>query len=157
MANANAVIGDVEIHNIATDELEFLELVGVDHIQALGFKPFRIFTPGDYLAAEAILAIEVTPFVPTNNYLITHGKLTVDVPDIIESGIANINVGWTQINFTRPFQIVAPDVLPLVRTSLSQADAEVRNVTKTGFESRILRRSDNAEIDGTITWTARGY
>ncbi|MDX5370597.1 MAG: hypothetical protein LPL29_14600, partial [Alphaproteobacteria bacterium] len=154
--SANAVIGDVEVWDVAFTLSEFTEDMSVEFIRPAGYDDFAAFKSGDYEFENAIIGLRLVPDDPNSDFVIQRAKVVCDVEDVIDRGTEALSSGWNVITFARNFN-VAPEVTATVIAGAAPASAEIRNVTTTQFEIHLIRISDGADVAGSVSWAALGY
>lgn len=156
--NANLIISDMAVYNAPMTDAEFAE-----HVNAkshLGYEKFRNLVPGDYKYTTAMIGITVDNSTNPGNTAITEAKLTVDAPDILNKGTVSVaDTGWTTVTFPRPYNTTDElEVSVMFRGGATIATPTWQNVTETGFEVKLFSTaSPGTQVEGTITYDARGY
>lgn len=117
---------------------------------------WRQFFVGDYTcrAYEFRLFAESTD--ATTNVAIAQLGVTVDVPDIIDSGTLTTSAsGPTAIAFSKTF-VVAPDIGVGIRDAASGEREEITAVTTTGFHLGV-KDAGGGYVARDVGWVSIGY
>lgn len=105
---------------------------------------------GDWITARYVkCVIEVLEASPLTEIIVNEGTITLDVPDLIESGMATgVTSAGTAITLTKPFNVVSV----VLATARGNPKAQVSNVTATGFTLKT-----NSATPADVDWYAKGY
>jgi hypothetical protein len=153
-----AVIGNVEVYS-GPRNAESLAKTG---LAPVGYNAFVPMVPGDYEYQQAILATLLSAPPGVGQPALASYALNVDVPDVNEQ--ANFTVasatwdvdGWVTISFSKRFS-VPPSVVVFQRGGAgAPATGEVRNITKSGFDARLVN-SAGSFVAGNAAYIAVGY
>jgi len=150
------IVSDMVLSSVATDLSGFKDLLNYGNVP--GYERWRDFIPGDYEYEEAMFRA-VLESVNSDRAMLSGFQVSVDVPDLIDRGVANIDVAENGVNvtFARKFHII-PEMTIAIRggTGIPGIPA-ITDVTTEGFHA-VLQASDTGALTtGTFTWAAHGY
>lgn len=121
----------------------------------VGFSKFRPYAVGDYRYEDAYYRV-ILRATTSDRAAISVLNLTVDVPDVLESGTEAIDIAGTAIVFTRAFY-VAPTVTVTLKGGTTVATPRIVGaITTTGFTVELVDATET-NVAGTVTWQAHGY
>lgn len=155
--DANLVISDMMISTLPMTPKLFDEFMAYGNVP--GYARWRDFIPGDYEYREAMFRAVLTS-KNSDRGLLQTAQVTVDVPDLIDRGIAtvvNAEVG-VRVNFSRRFHII-PEITVATRGGhgdLTITPKIIGSPDLQGFTA-ILQDSNNNKVTGTFSWAAHGY
>jgi hypothetical protein len=151
--NAQAVISDVLIKSNSDITLEDFNAL-LAQAQPVGYGPFVHFMEGEQRYQSAIFKAILTS-TDAARPRVTNLAVTVDVPDVRDSGPASVVAGGTVVNFNRRFY-AAPEVTASLKGGTVFAIPRVTSITTVDFRVELFDR-DGISIAGTVTWAATGY
>jgi hypothetical protein len=150
------IISDITISQAPLTDDAFNTLLTSD--SPTGYTAFQPFVQGDYEYQTALFRISMNS-TSGDRGVINKLSVVVDVPDMFDSGDNIINGGTpTRITFARPFH-VPPRVTLTVQSASDACTAKLvaGSVTRQYFDCYLERSSDQAMIDGALTWAAHAY
>ncbi|MDL2284412.1 hypothetical protein LJC19_04640 [Oxalobacter sp. OttesenSCG-928-P03] len=150
--SADAVISDLLIStdSFTHDDFKSRMLTSAP----VGYEPFRMFMEGDYHYQKAIFKV----IMRSNGHDIgrlKELKITIDVPDIYDSGVCSMPPERVTIPFKRKFN-APPDVSVTLRGGLVISQPKLIDTQKDSFTVELID-ANGARASGEISWTARGY
>ncbi len=152
--SAEAVIGDVEIHESAAVAAVFAATWA--RRGPVGFDAYRTFSPGDYRFAKASIWLRLSAPDPVGQQLvIPEAKAYVDVPDVIDRGSGAVSAGPTTITFNRAFYDV-PEVVVQQLGGATLAQAKVLGRAPDHFVVALYDATDTP-VAGSISYAAVGF
>lgn len=149
------IIGNIEVYSTTREGAALVDFCETG-LAPVGYLPFTPFVPGDYDYQQAILGVQMATPAGTGRPALTDYIHTVDVVDVNEQRDVTVTAGWVAFTFNKTFS-VPPTVAFYQRGGAATvAVGETRNITKTGFEGRLVNTS-NAAVAGNATFIAVGY
>lgn len=151
----NGVISDMIIGNTPLSVSDFADLIDAGH--APGFTNFRDFIAGDYSYQKALFRAVLTSSNADRGY-IKDLSLSVDVPDVLDRGSAQIsdtNVGIT-VAFSRSFR-APPEVTLTHKGGSAMAIPRILGAVDTQGFTAVLEDLSGTRVTGTVSWVAQGY
>ena len=152
LRKAGLVIDNLNVGAGDYDETTFAE--HFDGASPIEYDNFIRFLDGDYEYQKAKFRV-IMSRKGSDTPILNALSLDVDLPDIFERGEETLIADWNTITLARNFT-VTPEVVVTQKGGATVGRAEVRNITTSQFEVRLLNASDVA-ITGTISWVAHGY
>jgi len=152
--HANGVVSDMIISSLAITEEDFASIVQNGHPP--GYTNFRDFIQGDYTYQRALFRAILKSNNADRGY-IDALRLTVDVPDIFDRGIAEITDAAAGVNvqFARNFRFT-PQVTMTHKGGTTTAIPRILGTpTTTGFTA-VLEDKTGARVTGSFSWLAQG-
>ncbi|HYH63439.1 MAG TPA: hypothetical protein VD866_01960, partial [Urbifossiella sp.] len=120
------------------------------------YTPYRRFIVGDYTARYFQFRLRVFGTQASFNILITELWVTIDVPDVTDSGSLETSAsGVTTVPFAKDFY-TAPDVGVTIQSAAVGDQEIVQNVTDGSFDVGV-KDSGGAFVACTVSWAANGY
>lgn len=114
------------------------------------------FYVGDYNARAYKFKIDVTNAQNNFNLQLNTLRVTVDMPDIVDSGSVNTGSGGeTSVSFNATYYAI-PNVTGTIVNGASGDYISISNVTATSFSVSVYN-SSSTRIIKTIVWMAKGY
>ena len=158
VGNAGQVIGDIRFYDIALDEGGYSRV-----LTPYGYGKWRELVAGDYIYNDAICKYCMQASLNSSRPNTRKYVHKVDVPDIIATGTATLTTSNQPLfvsfpeDETRKFHIVPELSVGLKAYSGTDTAPLVipYNVTREGFY--VTMKVDGAYVDGTISYSARGY
>ncbi len=149
------VVSDIGLRNIAIapEEVE----VQMSQEKPQGFTNWEVFQDGDYYYKEALFKLWIKNLSPSDvsDVKITAHKIICDVQDVFDKGTSGVSSSGSRIYFNRVFHNI-----PVVSvTSFNTAEfaiPEITDIQRDYFEVR-LKKMDDTNAVGSITWNAQGY
>ena len=151
----NGVISDMIVGNTPLSESDFADLVDAGHPP--GFTNFRDFIAGDYSYQKALFRAVLTSSNADRGY-IKDLSLSVDVPDVLDRGaaeITNASAGIAVV-FSRNFRVPPEVTLTHKGGSAMAIPRTVGTVTAQGFTA-VLEDLNGTRVTGSVSWVAQGY
>ncbi len=153
----DGVISDVCFENVSLESQDENGLL-VNSSPA-GFSAFQPFIDGNYDFKSAFICftIEDKSEGASLEIDVTKQKITCDVEDIFFQGTVSITdtSGYTRVDFPSSFHSV-PSVVVTGSNAAEFSVPETILPDLTGFSVR-LRKIDDTNSTGTVSWQARGY
>jgi hypothetical protein len=152
-STSTGTVSDVIISNdpnLTTKDVDAIVTSG----SPAGYAPFVPFMIGDYTFRNAIVKTSIT----TGNNVdarLSNLTITIDVPDVFDSGQASVLSTGSTITFNRAFT-TPPDVTVTQISASAFGAARISAVTKTGFTVQVVNAA-NTGIAASIAWNALGY
>jgi hypothetical protein len=149
------VVNDMVLSNVAISYGTFLTDAASD--TPYTYSDYVPFIVGDYSLSKARIKIVMTRDNVAQDTKLTVGTISVDVPNVSDSGRINITstAGVTPVVFVRTFYGI-PEVSVTSVSSTAFAQPRISNITRTGFDVELIDVS-NSRLTGTASWTALGY
>lgn len=155
--HGNGVLSNLSITTDVIDDDAFQNLITAS--SPPGYSDFRTFITGTYTYQKALIRAIVQSFTLDRGVL-TDLNLTVDVPDVNDSGEAVITNAATgvAVTYNRKFH-VAPEVTLQLKggTDALAVPQFVVQPTNTGFTVKLVDPTTGNAVTGTISWAAHGY
>lgn len=118
---------------------------------------WRQFIVGDYSARAFEFKIEVTSANSALNTDIEELGVTVDMPDIVDSGsLTTSDSALTTVSFTKVFTITTPNVGATIQNGATGDYFVISSVTETSFDIGVKDSADSY-VARTVAWDAKGY
>ena len=152
---SGAVFGNLEVWSTPY-EGEALSQFTKEGITPPGYSAFQTLLPGDYTYKDAIIGVMMFAPPGTGRPAITAMKHVVDVVDVVEQRAVSVSAGWTSYTFNKTFTVAPMVVLYQRGGAGSTAMGETQNITKTGFEGRLVNSAGTA-VAGNGAFIAAGY
>lgn len=152
--HANGVISDMIISTLAITEDDFKNIVENGHPP--GYTNFRDFIQGDYTYQRALFRAILKSSNADRGY-IDALRLTVDVPDIFDRGVAevtNATAGVT-VQFSRTFRFT-PQVTITHKGGTTTAIPRLLGTPSTIGFTAVLEDQTGARVTGSFSWLAQG-
>lgn len=150
LRNANAVISDLAF---APGDLTLEQFTGLVSSPA-GYGPFTDFLPGELEYQKALIALVLAGPLTTGRPQITEWELSVDVPNLTDSGTLALEAKNTFIPFKTRF-FAPPEVIVQLRGG-STGTPDITGITDAGFYLQILG-ANGQPVAGDVVWSAVGY
>lgn len=155
---ANGVISDTLLETASALTLAQFSVMMGEQGGAPGFRNFRDFIPGDYDYRYAIFRA-ILESVGSDRPVVNRLEVSVDVPDVLDSGTATITdagAGIT-VTFARTFH-VAPEITLTLKGGTQIAIPKIiGSPTNTQFTAKLYDSATQAVVTGTFTWAAKAY
>ena len=152
--HANGVISDMIISTLAINEDDFKNIVENGHPP--GYTNFRDFIQGDYTYERALFRAILKSSNADRGY-IDALRLTVDVPDIFDRGVAevtNATAGVT-VQFSRTFRFTPQVTITHKGGTTTAIPRLIGSPSTTGFTA-VLEDQTGARVTGSFSWLAQG-
>ncbi len=152
--HANGVISDMIISTLAITEDDFINIVENGHPP--GYTNFRDFIQGDYTYQRALFRAILKSSNADRGY-IDALRLTIDVPDIFDRGIAevtNATVG-ASVQFSRTFRFT-PQVTITHKGGTTTAIPRLLGTPSTTGFIAVLEDKTGTRVTGSFSWLAQG-
>ena len=134
----------------------FIQTTNYNPATTTNWSDWRPFYAGDYLARAFKFKIEVKSTDSNYNINISQLSVTIDMPDISDSGSAvSVNTGALTVNYNLNFHS-SPTINGTIVNSDSGDYINITNVTSNSFDIEV-KNSSNANISKTVFWLAKGY
>lgn len=158
IANAGQVIGDLRFYDKVLTELDYDAT-----ITPFGYGKWKELVTGDYIYSKALCkySLQASLNADRPNARIYNHK--VDVPDVFDSGVVSLTKTNQPlfVKFStedvRKFHIV-PELTVSIKSYGGTGSTPMvipYNVTQEGFY--VTMKADGGFVDGSISWSARGY
>lgn len=166
----NAIIGKYEAFSIldyylrsANTVISDLFFVGEDLTldvfkQAqtpVGYTEFKDFIAGEHYYQKALIRLLIEGSLTGGRPYIDQWELNIDVPDIFDSGTAEIPAANTRVNFNKSFN--APPEVQITLRGGTRGIPCITSVDETGFYIEIIDPVTGQYVAGSFSWTAKGY
>lgn len=149
----DAVLGDVEVRSTAFTELDFEQAV---RRGPAGFSPYQPFYGADYLYRRAAIWQRVAVETGYGDAVkIESAEILADVPDVVDSGTADILAAGTFVPFTRTFHVIPQNPVVTQISGASNA-ARINTVMAINGFTATAFNSAGVAIDAGISWAIRG-
>ncbi len=152
--HANGVLSDMIISTLVITEDDFKNIVQNGHPP--GYTNFRDFIQGDYTYQRALFRAILKSSNADRGY-IDALRLTVDVPDIFDRGVAeatNATAGVT-VQFSRTFRFT-PQVTITHKGGTTTAIPRLLGTPSTIGFTAVLEDQTGARVTGSFSWLAQG-
>lgn len=134
----------------------FIQTTNYNPATTTNWSDWRPFYAGDYLARAFKFKVEVKSTDSNYNINISQLSVTIDMPDITDSGSAvSVNTGALSVNYNLNFHS-SPTINGTIVNSDSGDYINITNVTSNSFDIEV-KNSSNANISKTVFWLAKGY
>ena len=152
--HANGVISDMIISSSEITEEDFLNIVDNGHPP--GYTNFRDFIQGDYTYQRALFRAILTSSNADRGY-IDALRLTVDVPDIFDRGVAEVTnaIAGVSVQFSRTFRFT-PQVTITHKGGTTTAIPRLLGTPSTTGFTAVLEDKTGARVTGSFSWLAQG-
>ena len=158
IGNAGQVIGDIRFYGIALNESSYDNI-----LTPFGYGKWKELVTGDYIYQGAICKYSMQASLTASRPNTRQYKHKVDVPDIYDSGTVTLTKTNQPLfvrfsgDEVRKFHIVPELNVNIKSYSGTGATPLVipYNVTQEGFY--VTMKVDGAYVDGSVSWSARGY
>jgi hypothetical protein len=155
--HGNGVVSNLSITTDSLDDDAFRALIQAS--SPPGYSNFKPFITGTYTYQKALFRAVVQSFTLDRGVL-TDMSITVDVPDVNDSGEATITnaASGVTVTFNRKYHKVPEITLQLKGgTDLLAVPRFVGSPTNTGFTVILVDPTTGQNVAGTISWAAHGY
>ncbi len=151
---ANGVISDMIISTLAITEDDFKNIVENGHPP--GYTNFRDFIQGDYTYQRALFRAILKSSNADRGY-IDALRLTVDVPDIFDRGVADVTnaAAGVTVQFSRTFRFT-PQVTITHKGGTTTAIPRLLGTPSTTGFTAVLEDQTGARVTGSFSWMAQG-
>jgi hypothetical protein len=152
--HANGVISDMIISTGEITEEDFISIVENGHPP--GHTNFRDFIQGDYTYQRALFRAILKSSNADRGY-IDALRLTVDVPDIFDRGVAEVTnaAAGASVQFSRTFRFI-PQVTITHKGGTTTAIPRLLSTPSTiGFVA-VLEDKTGTRVTGSFSWLAQG-
>lgn len=120
------------------------------------FTDFKTFRNGEYIGKAFKFRLKLQSKDKYYTPKITKWDISVDMPDIIESGTASsLSNGATQISFKNNFSIIPKTQITIIDAQ-SGDDAILQNQTKDGFMIKIINKQ-GIPVSREFNYITKGY
>ena len=152
--HANGVISDMIISSSEITEEDFLNIVDNGHPP--GYTNFRDFIQGDYTYQRALFRAILKSSNADRGY-IDALRLTVDVPDIFDRGVAEVTnaIAGVSVQFSRTFRFT-PQVTITHKGGTTTAIPRLLGTPSTTGFTAVLEDKTGARVTGSFSWLAQG-
>jgi hypothetical protein len=152
--HANGVISDMIISTLAITEDDFKNIVENGHPP--GYTNFRDFIQGDYTYQRALFRAILKSSNADRGY-IDALRLTVDVPDIFDRGVAEVTnaTAGVAVQFSRTFRFT-PQVTITHKGGTTTAIPRLIGSSSTSGFTAVLEDQTGARVTGSFSWLAQG-
>jgi hypothetical protein len=152
--HANGVISDMIISTLAITEDDFKNIVENGHPP--GYTNFRDFIQGDYTYQRALFRAILKSSNADRGY-IDALRLTVDVPDIFDRGVADVTnaAAGVTVQFSRTFRFT-PQVTITHKGGTTTAIPRLLGTPSTVGFTAVLEDQTGARVTGSFSWLAQG-
>lgn len=152
--HANGVISDMIISTGEITEEDFLNIVDNGHPP--GYTNFRDFIQGDYTYQRALFRAILKSSNADRGY-IDALRLTVDVPDIFDRGVAEVTnaTAGVSVQFSRTFRFT-PQVTITHKGGTTTAIPRLLGTPSTTGFTAVLEDKTGARVTGSFSWLAQG-
>jgi hypothetical protein len=152
--HANGVISDMIISSSEITEEDFLNIVDNGHPP--GYTNFRDFIQGDYTYQRALFRAILKSSNADRGY-IDALRLTVDVPDIFDRGVAEVTnaAAGVSVQFYRTFRFT-PQVTITHKGGTTTAIPRLLGTPSTTGFAAVLEDKTGARVTGSFSWLAQG-
>lgn len=158
LANAGQVIGDIRFHDKVLTESNYDTV-----LTPYGYGAWRQLIAGDYTFSKALCRYSMRASLNADRPNTRQYLHKMDVPDIIDTGVATLTkdnqplfVKFSE-DESRKFHIV-PEVNVSLKSYSGTNSTPIiipYDISREGFY--VTMKADGASIDGSISWSARGY
>ncbi len=152
--HANGVISDMIISSSEITEEDFLNIVDNGHPP--GYTNFRDFIQGDYTYQRALFRAILKSSNADRGY-IDALRLTVDVPDIFDRGVAEVTnaTAGVSVQFSRTFRFT-PQVTITHKGGTTTAIPRLLGTPSTTGFTAVLEDKTGTRVTGSFSWLAQG-
>lgn len=152
--HANGVVSDMIVSTTLITDEDFASIVQSGHPP--GYTNFRDFIQGDYTYQRALFRAILKSDNADRGY-IDALRLTIDVPDIFDRGVADItnsSAGIT-VQFSRSFRFT-PQVTMTHKGGTTTAIPRILGTPTTSGFTAVLEDKTGARVTGSFSWLAQG-
>ena len=158
IGNAGQVMGDIRFYDIALNESNYASI-----LTPFGYGKWRELVTGDYIYKGAICKYCIQAGLTASRPNTRQYRHKVDVPDVYDTGVATLTKTNQPlfVRFSteevRKFHIV-PELNVNIKSYGGTGATPLvipYNVTQEGFY--VTMKVDGAFVEGTISYSARGY
>ena len=152
--HANGVVSDMIVSTTLITDEDFASIVQSGHPP--GYTNFRDFIQGDYTYQRALFRAILKSNNADRGY-IDALRLTIDVPDIFDRGVADItnsSAGIT-VQFSRSFRFT-PQVTMTHKGGTTTAIPRILGTPTTSGFTAVLEDKTGARVTGSFSWLAQG-
>lgn len=158
LANAGQVIGDIRFYDKALTESNYDTA-----LTPYGYGAWKQLIAGDYLFGKALCRYSMRASLNADRPNTRQYLHKIDVPDIVDQGVATLTKDNQPLfvrfsdDETRKFHIV-PEVNVSLKSYSGTNSTPIiipYDISREGFY--VTMKADGASIDGSISWSARGY
>lgn len=152
--HANGVISDMIISTLAITADDFKNIVENGHPP--GYTNFRDFIQGDYTYQRALFRAILKSSNADRGY-IDALRLTVDVPDIFDRGVAEVTnaAAGVAVLFSRTFRFTPQVTITHKGGTTTAIPRLIGSPSTTGFTA-VLEDQSGARVTGSFSWLAQG-
>ena len=152
--HANGVISDMIISTGEITEEDFISIIENGHPP--GHTNFRDFIQGDYTYQRALFRAILKSSNADRGY-IDALRLTVDVPDIFDRGVAEVTnaTAGVSVQFSRTFRFT-PQVTITHKGGTTTAIPRLLGTPSTTGFTAVLEDKTGARVTGSFSWLAQG-
>lgn len=156
--NAGQVIGDIRFYDKVLNETDYDAT-----ITPFGYGKWRELVTGDYIYEKALCKYSMQASLNADRPNTRTYIHKVDVPDVVDRGIATLTKSNQPlfVRFSdeevRKFHIV-PELTVSIKSYSGTGNTPLvipYNTTTEGFY--VTMKADGAFVEGSISWSARGY
>lgn len=158
IANAGQVVGDIRFYDKVLNETDYDAT-----ITPFGYGKWRELVTGDYIYEKALCKYSMQASLNADRPNTRTYIHKVDVPDVVDSGIATLTKSNQPlfVRFSdedvRNFHII-PELTVSIKSYSGTGTTPLvipYNVTREGFY--VTMKADGEFVEGSISWSARGY
>ena len=152
--HANGVVSDMIVSILPITEEDFASIVQSGHPP--GYTNFRDFIQGDYTYQRALFRAILKSNNADRGY-IDALRLTIDVPDIFDRGLADITdaTAGITVQFSRSFRFT-PQVTMTHKGGTTTAIPRILGTPTTSGFMAVLEDKTGARVTGSFSWLAQG-
>lgn len=154
LKNSEGILSDIKVFNRPIS-LDYYE----DDTQSIyGYTPFRTFLGADYDYQEAIIKIHFGADITSDRPYVNNWIFNVDVPDIVDRGIAQLGTAQpVTVYFNKSYHI-APEVTCTVKTATAIGTIPSINVYEVTNKSfKVELKNGATYCAGSVSWNSIGY
>jgi hypothetical protein len=158
IANAGQVVGDIRFYDKVLNETDYDAT-----ITPFGYGKWRELVTGDYIYEKALCKYSMQASLNADRPNTRTYIHKVDVPDVVDRGIATLTKSNQPlfVRFSeedvRNFHII-PELTVSIKSYSGTGTTPLiipYNVTREGFY--VTMKADGEFVEGSISWSARGY
>lgn len=158
IANAGQVIGDIRFYEKVLNETDYDTT-----LTPFGYGRWKELVTGDYIYSKALCKYSMQASLNADRPNTRQYYHKVDVPDVTDGGVVTLTKDNQPafVRFSeeevRKFHIV-PEVTVSVKSYGGTGSAPIiipYNVTREGFY--VSMKDENGFVEGSVSWSARGY
>jgi len=151
--NAQAVFQDFLIKNRALSLEEMKALAGTG--TPVFYERFQTLIAGDYEFQKALFGLYVSSRSSTSRPAVSELIVTLDVPDVVDSGNADVAAGApATINFKKKYT-APPEVSIELMEGTVVSTPVITFISTTGFEVKLVSNTGTL-VAGEVSWVANG-